>query len=136
MTKKSKKKPSSKSSKNHLQALPSQNTQPPGTQNPWLSNDPEHTLLSSDSKEVIFYKKDDKIKLILPITVLISEWDEAINAPLSNGNSTKTVNQRFDLDEPNLGFYLIHFDVSPHNVEKVIQAHSHLLIKPFNLIPP
>ncbi|MDG2348191.1 MAG: hypothetical protein P8L77_01845 [Gammaproteobacteria bacterium] len=134
MTKKSKKKPSSASIKKNLQKTPSQNTQPPSTQDPWLSNDLEHALLSSDAKEVKFYKKDGKIKLILPITVLISEGVAGINAPLSGGNDTKTVNQRFDLDDPNLGFYLIHFDVSPHNIEKVIQAHTHFFPKDPRLV--
>lgn len=120
MTKKSKKKQSKQLSKPL-----DKNTQPPVTQDNWLSNEYEHTLLKNNAKEVQFYKKDGKIKLILPITVLISEWDAGINASLSSGNDTKTVNQRFDLDDPNLGFYLIHFDVSHNNIEKVIDAHKH-----------
>lgn len=120
MTKKSKKKQSKQLSKPL-----DKNTNPPVTQDDWLSNEHEHTLLKNNAKEVQFYNKDGKIKLILPITVLISEWDAGINASLSSGNNTKTVNQRFDLDDPNLGFYLIHFDVSHNNIEKVIGAHKH-----------
>lgn len=126
MTKKNKK----KGKKNNQTHLVSKQLAP---LDPWLSTQSEYTLLQSTSDEVSFYSKDDKIFLILPITIMVSDTEILLDTPTTYPNNQTKVNQRFELEDPNLGFYLIHMGASASNIEKVIEAHNHFLPdqKPF-----
>ncbi|MEE2769668.1 MAG: hypothetical protein VX835_01120 [Pseudomonadota bacterium] len=117
MTSKSKKKNAKlkKSAKNSL--LPNAD--------PWLSQLSEDQILQLKSEEVIFFKKDDKILLLLPISTLIKEHESISDPALYDQTKYILNHQRFNLNDPNLGFYLIHFRATVKNIEKIIHAQAY-----------
>lgn len=94
------------------------------TKDPWLSDKSEHDILMSKFDQVVYYEKFTKIYLVVACR------KTEIQYTFINGNTIKTpvsltFNQRFSLDDPNLIFYLIYFDVSPEDFNSIIQAYEH-----------